>query len=89
MQQPLFSNGFTNKHVFKAAIRNSNTGTVFSVWSMPTCYKRDSWSNERVVRQSQAGKNANMEAEYIVGIHHQATTGEDRLRRLSTCCNEL
>jgi hypothetical protein len=29
------------------------------------------------VRQSPAGKNVSTEAEYIVGIHDQATTGED------------
>jgi hypothetical protein len=29
------------------------------------------------VRQSPAGKNVSMEAEDIVGIRHQATTGED------------
>jgi hypothetical protein len=33
--------------------------------------------NELVVRQSPADKNVSVEAEDIVGIHHQATTGED------------
>jgi hypothetical protein len=62
---------------------------VFSVRSVPICNKRDSWSNELVVRQSPAGKNVRPEAGDIVEIRHQATTGEDRLRRLSTCCSEL
>jgi hypothetical protein len=33
--------------------------------------------NELVVGQSPASKNMNTEAEDIVGIRHQATTGED------------
>jgi hypothetical protein len=37
----------------------------------------DSWSNELAVGQSPAGKNVNMEVEDIVGIRHQAMTGED------------
>jgi hypothetical protein len=37
----------------------------------------DSWSSELVVRQSPAGKNVSTEAEDVVGIRHQATTGED------------
>jgi hypothetical protein len=41
------------------------------------CYKQDSWSNELVVGQSSACKNMSTEAEDFVGIHHQATTGED------------
>jgi hypothetical protein len=48
IQQPLLSNGFTNKHVCKATISNSNRGTVFLARSMPTCYKQDSWSNALV-----------------------------------------
>jgi hypothetical protein len=50
---------------------------MFSVRSIPRCYKQDSWSNELVVRQSPASKNVSTEADDIVGIHHQATTGED------------
>jgi hypothetical protein len=37
----------------------------------------DNWSNELGVRQMPAGKNMSTEAEDIVGIRHQATTGED------------
>jgi hypothetical protein len=65
------------KHVCAAAIGNNNRGTVFSVRSVPRCYKLDSWSNKLIVRQSPAGKNLSTEAEDIVGIHHQAVTGED------------
>jgi hypothetical protein len=36
----------------------------------------DIWSNDLVVRQSPAGKNAIAEAEDIVGISHQAMTDE-------------
>jgi hypothetical protein len=36
----------------------------------------DSWHNELVVRQLTAGKNLSTESETIVGIRHQATTGE-------------
>jgi hypothetical protein len=39
--------------------------------------KQDNWSNELLVGQSPAGKYASTEAENIVGIRHQATTGED------------
>jgi hypothetical protein len=55
---------------------------VFSVHSLPRCYKQDSqlrvnsWNNEVVVRQSPASKNMSTEAEDIVGICHQAATGE-------------
>jgi hypothetical protein len=45
-KQPLLSKGVVNKHVFTATIRNSNRGTVFSVPSVPRCYKQGSWSNE-------------------------------------------
>jgi hypothetical protein len=44
---------------------------------MLRCYKQGSWSRELVVRQSSASKNMSMEAEDIVRIRHQATTGED------------
>jgi hypothetical protein len=37
----------------------------------------ESWSNKLVVTQSPACKKVSMEAEDIVGIYHQATTGED------------
>jgi hypothetical protein len=46
---------------------SSNRGMVFSVWSVPRCYKQDNWNNDLVVRQSPAGKNVNTETEYIVG----------------------
>jgi hypothetical protein len=64
-----------NKSVSTAEIRYSNRGTVFSVPSGPRCFKQGSWSNELVVRQSSAGKNVTAEAEVIVGIRHQPTTG--------------
>jgi hypothetical protein len=42
------------------------------------------------VGQSPAGKNVNTEAEDIVGISYQATTGEDsRMGTFSKCCSEL
>jgi hypothetical protein len=53
------------------------TGTVFSVRSMPRCYKQDSWSNKLAARQSPSGKNVSMEAVDIVGVCHQTVTGED------------
>jgi hypothetical protein len=77
MQQLLRSNGFSNKHVSMAAIGYSNRRMVFSVQSVQRYYKQNSWSNELLVRQSPAGKNVSTEAEGIVGICHQATTGED------------
>jgi hypothetical protein len=55
----------------------TNGRTVFSVCFVPRCYKQDNWSNEYVVGQSSAGKNLSTEAEDIVGIRRQATTGED------------
>jgi hypothetical protein len=67
----VFSARFTTQQL------NSNGGTVFSLWSVPGCYKQDSWSNEWVMRQSPVGGNMSMEAEDSVGIHHQAMTGED------------
>jgi hypothetical protein len=39
--------------------------------------KVNSWSNESVVRQLQTSKDENMEAENIVGVRYQATTGEN------------
>jgi hypothetical protein len=56
---------------------NSNRGTMFSVRSMRRSYKQDKWSNELAVGKSPAGKNVSTEAEDIVGIRHQAATGED------------
>jgi hypothetical protein len=50
---------------------------VFSVRFVPMCYKQGNWSNELVVGQSSVGKNLSTEVEDIVGISHQATTGED------------
>jgi hypothetical protein len=55
----------------------SKTGRVFSVLSVPIFYMKNNWSNELVVGQSPSGKNVRTEAEEIVGILHQATTGED------------
>jgi hypothetical protein len=40
-------------------------------------FKQGSWSNDLVVGQSLVGKDVSMEVENIVGIRHQATTGED------------
>jgi hypothetical protein len=80
IQQLLLSNGFTNKHVCKTIIRN-NRGTVFSVQSMPICYKQDSWRNELLVGRSPTSKNASTEAEDIVEIRHQAMTGADTTDR--------
>jgi hypothetical protein len=56
---------------------NSNRETMFSVRSVPRCYKQDNWSNELVVGEPPAGKNVNTEAEDIVGVRNQATTVED------------
>jgi hypothetical protein len=75
--------------LFSIATIGYNRGTVFSVQPVLRCYKQDSWSNVLVVRQSLAGRNMSMEAEDIVGNHHQATIGEERMRRLNTCCIEL
>jgi hypothetical protein len=50
---------------------------VFSLQSVTRCYKEDSWSNELVVGQSPASKNVITKVGGIVGICHQATTGED------------
>lgn len=75
VRQPLLNNGFANKHIYMAS--------VFSVLSIPRCYKQDgwltvnSWSNVLVVSQWPAGKNESREAEDILGIRHQATTGGD------------
>jgi hypothetical protein len=49
---------------------------VFSVRSMLSRYKQDSWSSELVVGQSPAVKDVSTHAGDIVGIHHEATTGE-------------
>jgi hypothetical protein len=46
---------------------------VFSVRSLLGCYK----TVGTIVRQSQAGKNLSTEAEGIVEIRRQATTGDD------------
>jgi hypothetical protein len=81
VQQPLLSNGVANKRLSTKTIGYSNRGMVFSVLSMPKCYKQDSWSNESIVGQSPAGKNVSTEAEDIVGIRHQAATGEDTADR--------
>jgi hypothetical protein len=50
---------------------------VFSVGSVPICYKQKNWNNGLVVGQLAADKNVRKEAEDIVGIRHQATTRED------------
>jgi hypothetical protein len=55
----------------------NNRGMLFSVRSVPRCYKQGRWSNGLVVGQSPAGRNVSTEAEDIVGIRHQATIGED------------
>jgi hypothetical protein len=64
---------------------------VLSARFVPRCYKQDSWSNELIVGQSPAGKNVSTEAEDIVGIRQQATTGKDTVEGgdLSVCCSEL
>jgi hypothetical protein len=77
MQHPLLGDGFANKHVCTVTVGNSNRGTTFSVRSVQKRCMQESWSNELVVRQSQAGENVSTEAEDIVGICHQATTDEN------------
>jgi hypothetical protein len=57
---------------------NSSRETVFSVRFVPRYYKQNNWSIEWVVGQSPAGMNVWTEAKDVVGIRHQATTGEDR-----------
>jgi hypothetical protein len=52
---------------------SSRRGTVFSVWSVPRCFKQE---KSRVVGQSPVDNNVSMETEDIVGIRHQATPGE-------------
>jgi hypothetical protein len=46
---------------------------VFSVRTVPRCFKQGNWSSELVVGQSPFGKNVITEA----GDRHQATTGEE------------
>jgi hypothetical protein len=55
---------------------NGNRGRVFSVLSVPRCYKQDTWSNELVVGHSLPATNVSTETEDIVWIRQQATTGE-------------
>jgi hypothetical protein len=64
---------------------------VFSVRSVPRCYKQDSWRNDLVERQSPPDKNMSSEAEDGVGILQEATTGAYTadLTRLHTCCSKL
>jgi hypothetical protein len=45
--------------------------------SVPRLQKESIVRLELVVGQSPAGKNMSTEAEDVVGIRHQATTGED------------
>jgi hypothetical protein len=47
------------------------------VLSAPRRCKQDNLNNELVVGQLPAGKNVSTEAENIVEIRHQATTGEN------------
>jgi hypothetical protein len=59
---------------------------------MPKCYKQKSLSNELVLGQSPVGKNVSTEAEDIVGIRQQTTTGNDTgdcedLVRTAECVN--
>jgi hypothetical protein len=49
---------------------------MLSVRYVPRCYKEEIWKNELVVGQSLADKNVITEAQDIVEIPHQATTGE-------------
>jgi hypothetical protein len=55
----------------------SNRGTVFSMRSVSRYFKQGCWRNELDVRQSSVVKNVGTDAEDIVGIRHEATTGED------------
>jgi hypothetical protein len=76
-KQKYNSRYWVNKHVCRTTIENSMRGIMFSVRSVPRCYKQDRWSNELVVGRLPDCKNVSTEAEDIVGIRHQATTGED------------
>jgi hypothetical protein len=50
--------------------------------SLETLVRRvRSWSKEFISGQTPAGKSVNTEAENIVGIRYQATTGEDTADR--------
>jgi hypothetical protein len=58
----------------------------FSSQSVSYELRVDSWSNERVVRQSPAGENVSAEAEDIVAILYQATTGKDIINLEDLAC---
>jgi hypothetical protein len=79
-QRPRDKQIYANKRVSTATVGYSDRENVVSVRSVARFYKQDSWSNELVVRQSPAGKNASTEAYDIVGIRRQATTGEDKAK---------
>jgi hypothetical protein len=64
----------------------NNRGMVLSVRSMLISYKQGNWNNWLLVGQLPAGKNVSMEAEDIVGIHHQAMTGEDTADSEDSVC---
>jgi hypothetical protein len=63
---------------------------MFSVWCEERCYKQDIWTNE-LVWDSRQCVNMSTEAEGVVAIRHQATTGEnistseDLLRAVVNC----
>jgi hypothetical protein len=81
---------WAKKKRYKRSSGCSNRGMVFTVWPVRTCYEQGSWNSELVILQTPASKNVSMEIENIGGIHHPATTGEDRrLRISSTYCSEL
>jgi hypothetical protein len=51
IQEPLLSNGFTSKHVPTATVELQQWGTVFSVRSVPRCYKRDRLGEEAMKKE--------------------------------------
>jgi hypothetical protein len=75
-QQPDSKRRIVFSALFAEQRLNNNRGTMFSVQSMPRCYKHHNWSNGLVVEQSPFGKNVTTETEDIVGISHQATKSE-------------
>jgi hypothetical protein len=66
---------------------NSNRGTVFSVRSLPRCYKQDNWNNELVLFvRTLARKQKDTVGTGQPGNNWQR---HSRLRRLGKCCSEL
>jgi hypothetical protein len=78
-----------NSQVCTAIIGINNRWTLFSVWSLSRIVSESQLVESRQLGQWVSCNNMGTKKEGIIENRHQATTGEDTLRRPGVSCSDL